>query len=70
MTMNAFTPLGWIITDISDTVHNITHGEGSLRMLTEEDPDDEDDIDYEWISLTYHDNTFDAGIDNHGLEIR
>ncbi|MGA1822166.1 MAG: PKD domain-containing protein, partial [Thermoplasmatota archaeon] len=62
MTMHAYTPMGWIITDISDTVHEITHSEGMLEMSSARDPDDEDDIDYEWISLTYHDNTFDAEV--------
>ncbi|MGA1873896.1 MAG: carboxypeptidase regulatory-like domain-containing protein, partial [Thermoplasmatota archaeon] len=63
MGMHLKVPDGWRHTGTSQTNLDIISFVNRLELIGAEDPDPEDDIDHEWVTLTFHDDTFEVVID-------
>lgn len=63
MVMHLLAPSGWRMTSVTETLHEITFEGRNVRMRVANDPDPEDDVDSEWATLTFYDDTFDVIMD-------
>ena len=67
-------PSGWMYSDHTETVHEITVDNDLFMMIPGEDPDEGDDIDWEFVIISFVNDTFSVEIEapdpiNEGEEI-
>ncbi|MGA1793616.1 MAG: carboxypeptidase regulatory-like domain-containing protein [Thermoplasmatota archaeon] len=66
MEMHMTAPGGWRHTGTSETSLELSSNVNKVELIGGSDPDPEDEIDFEWITLTFHDDTFTAVMDPVG----
>jgi carboxypeptidase family protein len=63
MVMHLLIPEGWRTVDVTNTLHDVTFEGRNVRLEVADDPNPEDELDSEWASLTFFDDTFSVVID-------
>jgi len=66
MEMHLTAPGGWRHTGTSETSLDFRSDVNKVELIAGSDPDPEDDMDFEWVTLTFHEDTFTAVIDPVG----
>jgi hypothetical protein len=63
MKLHLLIPAGWRTTSVTETLHEVTFDGREVWLKVAEDPDPEDEIEGEWATLTFHDDSFNMFID-------